>query len=76
MKYRILKDQKNLYSVQYKYRFWPFWFFDEGINEGGGSVIYSWESAESARSRIDRLIRDTYKKSRWEVVDDVIEDKK
>lgn len=34
MKFRILKNQDNLYGVQYKYSLWPFWFWDKSINEG------------------------------------------
>lgn len=52
MTFRIITDSK-VFRVQYKYRFWPLWFFAGAPNEGGETLL-EWGTQEEAQRYIDQ----------------------
>lgn len=65
MKFKIVKrSDKYYYAVKYRYSFWPFWFWDKQINEGGGHSYITFQSFELAHKRIIQL-QEEWKKPKW-----------
>ena len=44
MTYKVLKNSEGSFAVQYKYKYWPFWFWlthDVGANDTPVTMLFS-----------------------------------
>ena len=62
--FRIITDGQ-VFRVQYKYRYWPFWFYACAPNEGGETLL-EWESKEEAQKYVDKSVH--VRVRTWQVV--------
>ncbi len=70
MTYRIV-ERNEWYAIQYRYRWWPFWFFYTEPRTVGW-VLAKWLSQEGAEKVLAALIREHEANNRgWKPINSV-----